>query len=183
MIDDSDCPFGENIKKTSEIVKIAHACGVSVEAKLVVASSAGSEESMPAENSSSTDPDGVVTFVTETGVDSLAVDVGVLASHVPQLDFEQLWKIKELVNLPLVLHDASGLSSEDLGQTIKNGVSKVNFDTDLSRAFVDGCKEMLLTNAENYDVRRICGRAREVMTELIKEKISALGSAKQCLAR
>ncbi|MDR1260485.1 MAG: class II fructose-bisphosphate aldolase family protein [Oscillospiraceae bacterium] len=188
MIDTSDLPLEDNIKKTAEVVKVAHACGVSVEAELGQITGHEDNFNVLVENSTLTTPEEAAFFVSETGIDSLAIAIG--NSHGqynmgmrPRLDFEQLKKIKELVHVPLVLHGASGLNQNDLKQAIICGIGKVNINTDLMQVFGEACKEILLTRLERYDVRKLCGRARDMMIELIKEKINILGSAKQCLGR
>ncbi|GHU85250.1 fructose-bisphosphate aldolase [Clostridia bacterium] len=187
MIDASMFSLDENIKKTKEIVKVAHACGVSVEAELGRVSEAEGpyfNENESEDDAMFTDPTEAETFVNEAGIDSLGVSIGNAHGKyrkVPCLNFERLREIKALVKIPLVLHGASGIAPDDLRLAIRNGINKVNTDTDLKQAFSDGLREIFLANSEECDVRKLGGRAREKMTEVVKEKINICGSTKMAL--
>lgn len=128
MIDGSSLPFEENVELTREVVKYAHARGVSVEGELGVL--AGVEDEVSAEHHTYTDPKDVVDFVSKTGVDSLAISIG--TSHgankfkpeqctrnaegilvPPELRFDILAEIeKELPGFPIVLHGSSSVPQE-----------------------------------------------------------------------
>jgi fructose-bisphosphate aldolase class II len=188
MIDASMLSLDENIKETKEVVKAAHACGVSVEAELGEISGVGESNAtgeLGSENSAMlTDSAQAETFVNATGIDFLGVSIGNAHGEYktpPCLNFERLSEIKALVKIPLVLHGASGISQADLKLAVKNGINKVNIDTDLKQAFSDGFREVFLANPNECDVRKLCGRAREKMTEVVKEKINICGSTKMAL--
>jgi len=133
MVDRSQKPYDENVREVKEIVKIAHAANVSVEAELGHVG-IGSEYEKTRDQGL-TDPEEAVQFVKDTGVDCLAVAVG--TSHgtykgTPKIDFELLQKIRSKVDIPLVLHGGSGTGDENLVKTIKYGIQKINLFTDLS---------------------------------------------------
>ena len=74
-----------------------------------------------------TDPEEAKRFVAETGVDYLAIAIGTAHGKykgVPKLDFDRLDTIKKDLNMPIVLHGASGVSDE----SIKKAVSLVSKD-------------------------------------------------------
>jgi fructose/tagatose bisphosphate aldolase len=76
-------------------------------------------------------------FVEETGVDALAVSVGTahgMYKEEPQLSIKRLQELREALDVPLVLHGASGLSHDALKSCVKNGISKINIFTDLAIA-------------------------------------------------
>lgn len=135
MCDRSVLPFEENIKEVQEIVKIAHAVGVSVEAELGHVGQGYEYEST--RESGLTRPDEAKEYVERTGVDCLAVSVG--TSHgvykgEPHLEFELLKTLSKEVDVPLVLHGGSGTGDDNLAKAVKCGIQKVNLFTDLNVA-------------------------------------------------
>lgn len=144
MIDCSTMPFDENVRMTSEVVKMAHAVGVSVEAELGHVGS-GSRYEVD-RDAALTDPDEAVEYVKRTAVDCLAVAVGTahgMYSGTPKLDFERLTKLREVVPVPLVLHGGSSTGDENLSKATKAGISKVNIWSDLMIAGTSGMQEFL----------------------------------------
>jgi fructose-bisphosphate aldolase class II len=122
MFDGSLLPFAENVATTREVVAMAHAKGVGVEAEL--GAIAGVEDLVSVEERAAafTDPAQAAEFVSATGCDALAVSVGTAhGSHKfkgePALDLERLAAIDQTVSLPLVLHGASGISEELIART------------------------------------------------------------------
>lgn len=143
MVDRSQLPLNENMEQTKEIVKIAHAVGVSVEAEL--GHVGNGEEYEENQGSGLTDPNEVLQFIEQTGVDCLAIAVGTAHGQykgTPHIDFERLSMINELVDIPLVLHGGSGTGDENLKKAIACGISKINIATDLFvSAIEEGNKE------------------------------------------
>lgn len=133
MIDRSKLPFEENVREVREVVRIAHAMGVSVEAELGHVGT-GTEYDKT-RDSGLTRKEEARRFVEETGVDALAVAVG--TSHgvykgTPKLEFELLKEIASLVTVPLVLHGGSGTGDENLKKCIACGIQKINLFTDMA---------------------------------------------------
>lgn len=133
MIDRSKLPFEENVREVREVVRIAHAMGVSVEAELGHVGT-GTEYDKT-RDSGLTHKEEARRFVEETGVDALAVAVG--TSHgvykgTPKLEFELLKEIASLVTVPLVLHGGSGTGDENLKKCIACGIQKINLFTDMA---------------------------------------------------
>lgn len=109
MVDRSTLPFEENIAQVSEIVKVAHAVGVGVEAELGHVGMANQYETDG--TGGFTVPEEAIEFVERTGVDALAVAIGTahgVYSGVPKLQFDLLAELREKVPVPLVLHGGSG---------------------------------------------------------------------------
>lgn len=201
MYDGSHLPFEENISNTKKVVSMAHAKGISVEGEL--GTIGGAEEKIIARKIIYTDPNAAKEFVDRTGVDALAVAIG--TSHgaykfagAAKLDIKRLREIRQKVKVPLVLHGASGVPEwvvrtaehygaklgkpegvpdEQIKEAIKNGVCKVNTDTDLRLAFDAGVREFLSKMPEDFDPRHILGRARELMQEVVEHRIKLFGSA------
>lgn len=179
MIDGSKHEFDENVRLTKEIVKIAHSVGVSVEAELGKIGGTEDDITVEMKDATFTDPKEAKEFVEKTGVDSLAIAVGTahgVYKGEPEIDFERISQIRELVDVPLVLHGSSGVSYDDLREAIKRGICKVNIDTDLRREFTRGVHEFIVENPDVIDPRKILAPARELMKETIKEKMEVFGS-------
>ncbi len=179
MIDASKKPFDENVRITREVVKVAHAVGVSVEAEL--GKIMGTEEHVKVAEAEAvfTDPEEALKFVELTEVDSLAVAIGTahgIYKGKPKLDFKRLSEIREKVEVPLVLHGASGVPLDDVKKAVSLGICKVNIDTDLRIAFRDKVEEVVLSQKDQIDPRKILGPAKEAVKEVVKEKIKAFGS-------
>jgi fructose-bisphosphate aldolase class II len=155
MFDGSHLSFEENVRQTKEIVKMAHAAGVSVEAELGAVG--GSEEGdlvTEANKALYTDVTQAKTFVDETGIDALAVAIG--NSHgkykgVPVLDFDRLEEIKNITGIPLVLHGGSGISTEGFHKSIDRGISKINFFTGMSQVAMSTIKEEINKESVGYN--------------------------------
>ncbi|MDF1534476.1 MAG: class II fructose-1,6-bisphosphate aldolase [Methanosarcinaceae archaeon] len=178
MIDGSHLPFAENIALTKRVVEVAHPCGVSVEAELGRLVGVEDNISVDEKDVIFTHPDEAAQFVEETDVDSLAVAIG--SAHgiykgEPNLDFDRLEKIDKKVDIPLVLHGASGIPEESIKKAVKLGINKINIDTELRLAFRDAVRKVV-TETDAYDPRKICGPARDAMKEIVKYKIGIFGS-------
>ncbi|QZY55830.1 class II fructose-1,6-bisphosphate aldolase [Crassaminicella profunda] len=180
MIDGSHHPLEENINKTKQIVEMAHAVGVSVEAELGKIGGTEDDISVDEKDATYTDPDEAVRFVKETGVDSLAIAVGTAHGPYkgePKLDFDRIKVIKERLNMPIVLHGSSGVPEESIKRAVSLGINKINIDTDIRMAFHKAVKEFVQTNPDVYDPRKIVGPARVAMKEIIAEKMRMFGAA------
>ena len=180
MIDGSHHELEENIEVTKQIVEIAHAAGVSVEAELGKIGGTEDDISVDEEDATYTDPDEAERFIAETGVDSLAIAVGTAHGPYkgePKLDFDRIKVLKERLNMPLVLHGSSGVSEESITKAVSLGINKINIDTDIRMAFHKAVKEFVQGNPDEYDPRKIVGPARAEMKKVIAEKMVMFGSA------
>jgi len=179
MIDGSKLPLTENIAITKKVMEIAKPLGVSVEAELGKIGGTEDDITVSEKEAMFTDPQEAKTFVDSTGVGSLAVAIGTAHGAYkgkPELDFERLKKIKELVKIPIVLHGSSGVPDEAIQKAIQLGVRKVNIDTNIRQAFMKGVKDVLAVKPEEIDPRKVLGPAREEMTAIVREKIRVFGS-------
>lgn len=136
MIDASSLPFEENIKEVQRAVEYCHFYGVPVEAELGCLQ--GKEEDIVNEADAKTDPDMVLDFVTQTGCDLLAVAVGNVhgLDIEPKVDLPLLKKISEVSPVPLVMHGGSGIPFETIQAARQYNLIKVNYGSDLRKAFV-----------------------------------------------
>ena len=202
MIDASDLSFEENVKVTKKCVEYAHMHNVTVEAEL--GSLKGVEDEVFAKENLFTNPQDAKKFVELTHVDSLAVSIG--TSHgaykfegESHLDIERLKKIRELVDIPLVLHGASsvgkelkqrflesggnignanGVSSQNLIEAVQNGICKVNVDTDLRIAFTTGVRNSL-KDKDIFDPRTYLKFGITEMEREVLNRIDILNSNKK----
>ncbi len=132
MYDGSARPFEENLSVTASVVKCAHILGVDVEAELGTVGQGSRVEDFTNEELY-TKPEMAKEFVEKTGVDSLAVAIG--NSHgdyvcEPHLDIARLDLINKTIDTPLVLHGGSGIPAEQMIESVKYGINKVNIGTE-----------------------------------------------------
>ncbi len=151
MIDASHSALEENLKLTRQVVEMAHACGVPVEAELGYVPAADSEESQN-EALSFTTVDMARGFVRHTGVDFLAVSIGTVHGRLkgkPRLDYQRLRHINEVLGIPLVIHGGSGLSEDQYHRLVTGGVAKINYHTSLSETAANSIRS-LSKSAQDY---------------------------------
>jgi fructose-bisphosphate aldolase class II len=203
MIDGSHLEFDENVATTKRVVEMAKKKGVSVEAELGRLKGIEEKVSVSEKEAFLTDPQAAEEFVKRTEVDALAIAIG--TSHgaykfkgEAKLDFDRLKEITRRVNIPLVLHGASGVPSavlekaqqfgaklpgakgipdDAIQKAISFGISKINIDTDLRLSFVAALREMLATKPEEFDPRKILGPGREAIQRTVQLKMRLFGSS------
>ena len=154
MIDRSTLLYEENVREVKEIVKVAHAVGVSVEAELGHVGQG--DEYEETRDAGLTKLEEAQSYVEETGIDCLAVAVG--TSHgvykgTPHLEFELLSTLSKEIKIPLVLHGGSGTGDDNLAKAVKTGIQKVNLNTDLSEAGKNALRKALESSAPRKDVK------------------------------
>ncbi len=171
MIDGSKLSFSENCSLTRSVVELAHPAGVSVEGELghVAHNEEGSDITRLY-----TDPERANQFVSETGVDALAVAVGTAHGFYRgevRIDFDRLSRIRDLVGeTALVLHGGSGVSDELLERAIDCGIAKINFGTEFKNAFTKAVKSSLLASDE-IDLRKTFMPAIDAVSQISASKI------------
>ncbi|ECF6073039.1 tagatose-bisphosphate aldolase subunit KbaY [Salmonella enterica subsp. houtenae] len=184
MIDGSHFPFEENVKLVKSVVDFCHSRDCSVEAELGRLGGVEDDMSVDAENAFLTDPQEARRFVELTGVDSLAVAIGTahgLYTKTPQIDFQRLAEIREVVDIPLVLHGASDVPDEYVRRTIELGVCKVNVATELKIAFATAVKKWFAENPEGNDPRYYMRVGMDAMKEVVRSKITICNSYEKLL--
>ncbi len=176
MIDGSHEDLEGNIAITKKVADVAKAFGVPVEAEL--GKVGGKEDDLEAEADTNTDPQEAKEFVERTGVTSLAVAIGTAHGFyvgTPVLDKERLSEIREVVDIPLVLHGASGLSDEDVMDCVKRGICKVNFATELRAAYSKAVKELLAEKPDTIDPKAYGKTAIAAVKELVMARMKVCG--------
>ena len=174
MIDASKHPFVENVKIVKDIVDFAHNYGATVEAELGKLGGIEDDVIVNEKDSFLTDPSEAAEFVKLTGVDSLAIAIGTahgLYKSEPKLDFDRLEKIRDVVDVPLVLHGASGVPFEAVQNAIDKGICKVNIATELKIPFSKSIKEYFNEHPEASDPRQYLVPAKKAMYDVVVKKI------------
>ena len=179
MIDGSKLPFPENIALTKSVVDICHAANVPVEAEL--GRVGGKEDGL--DNTATvnpfTQPEEAREFVNRTGCDSLAVAIGTahgIYKGTPQVNFEVLGKIRELVHIPLVLHGTSGVPDDQVRQCVSMGMCKVNYATDLRIAYTHGIKEYMQGSPDGFDPKKYGAFGIEEVKRYVIGRMQVIGS-------
>ncbi len=178
MIDASRFELDENIKMTKEITEYAHARNVSTEGE--IGCLGASEGGAFTENSMYTDPKQAKIFYEQTGIDALAVSIG--TSHgnypdgmVPEFDMDRLKEIKRLTGAPLVLHGGSGSGRENILNSVKYGINKINVGCDFMNANRDAAAKLLKEKPDINYFDLIHSTEKE-SSEIIKYYIGLSGS-------
>ena len=179
MIDASHLSFEENVAMVKKVVDYAHRFDVTVEGELGILG--GQEDDLVRDDKDSkyTNPAQAKEYVERTGIDSLAVAIGTahgVYKEEPKLDFERLAEIRAVVDVPLVLHGASGVPAEQVKKAIELGITKVNIATELKMPFAETLRQVLVSKPNESDPRKYFGPAKEAMKKVAIEKILMCGS-------
>lgn len=179
MIDGSKETFEKNVSLTYDVVKMAHAMGVCVEAELGTVGGKEDGNSVNSNQNMYTDPQKAQTLVSKTNADSLAIGIGNAHGFykgLPELRFDILSEVSKLIDVPIVLHGASGIPEEDLKKAILLGISKINFATELRYAFSEGVKQYIKDNPDVLDPKKYNAKGKEEVKKVVKNKILICGS-------
>jgi len=179
LADGSSLPLEENLAFTREMTDLAHGKGATVEAE--VGRISGTEDGMTVaeKEAKMTDPQEAKTFVGESGVDFLAVTIGNVHGSYhgePKLDFDRLAKIRQQLQIPLVLHGASGLPAAMIQQSIALGVCKFNVNSEVRKKYLQFWQEYGQSEAKS-DLLDCQKRVTAAMQEVVSEKMRLFGSA------
>jgi fructose-bisphosphate aldolase class II len=182
MIDGSLKPFEDNVAITKRVADSAHALGVSVEGELGTIGGNDSYAEAGAAEIIYTDPDDAVTFVEQTGVDSLAVAIGTFhglyPAHLkPELKLDLLKEIKSRVHIPLVLHGGSGNPDDEIRESARIGINKINISSDIKVAYHSKMREVLGNDPKVREPNAIQPACIEAMKVVAAHKIDLFGAA------
>ena len=178
MIDGSKLPFEENIALTKRVTDACHPGNIPVEAEL--GRVGGKEDDLEnGDENPYTDPDEAKEFVEKADPDFLAVGVG--TSHgvykgVPKVNVEVLSAIRNVVDIPLVLHGTSGVPDEQVKDCVSRGICKVNYATDLRIAYTNGVRDFLKENPEAFDPKKYGVVGMERVKEYVMQKMEVVQS-------
>lgn len=180
MFDGHDLPFEENLEKTKEIVSLAHAKNISVEAE--VGSIGGEEDGIIGEGELADVEE--AKKIAATGVDYLACGLGNIHGKYPAnwkgLHFDRLQELADVIATPLVLHGGSGIPKEQIQKAISMGVSKVNVNTECQLAFAAATRKYIEAGKDQegkgYDPRKLLAPGAQAITDVVKERIDWFGT-------
>ena len=181
MFDGSHYPIAENVEKTSELVKICHEKGMSIEAEV---GAIGGEEDGVIGMGECADPN-ECKAIADLGVDFLAAGIGNIhgkyPANWPGLSFETLAAVNEKVGeLPLVLHGGTGIPADQIKKAISLGVSKINVNTECQIAFAEATRKYIEEGKDlqgkGFDPRKLLAPGTEAIKATVKEKMELFGS-------
>ena len=181
MFDGSHYPIEENIEKTTELVKLCHGKGLSIEAEV---GSIGGEEDGVVGMGECADPK-ECKMIADLGVDFLAAGIGNIHGKYPAnwkgLSFETLAAVQELTGeLPLVLPGGTGIPDDMIKKAIDLGVSKINVNTECQLVFAEATRKYIEAGKDlegkGYDPRKLLKPGADAIVEKVKEKMILFGS-------
>ncbi|MGU8569584.1 class II fructose-1,6-bisphosphate aldolase [Clostridium perfringens] len=181
MFDGSHYSIEENIVKTKEIINLAAAKNVSVEAEV---GSIGGEEDGVVGAGEIADP-AECKQIAELGVTMLAAGIGNIHGKYPAnwagLNFEALANIKAATgDMPLVLHGGTGIPSDMIAEAISLGVSKINVNTECQLSFAEATRKYIEAGKDlegkGFDPRKLLNPGFEAIKATVKEKMKLFGS-------
>lgn len=179
MIDASHKAYEDNIATVKQVVEFAHKYDTTVEAELGRLGGQEDDLIVDEKDTKYTNPKQAKEFVEKTGIDSLAVAIGTahgLYKGVAKLDFDRLKEIRDMVDVPLVLHGASDIPDELVKKAISLGICKVNVATDLKIPFSDAVKKYFIENPTANDPRKYMQPGKDAMKKIVAHKIMVCGS-------
>ena len=181
MFDGSHYPIEENIAKTQELVNVAHALGLSIEAEV---GSIGGEEDGVVGMGECADPN-ECKRIADLGVDMLAAGIGNIHGKYPEgwpgLRFDVLDAIQQKTGaMPLVLHGGTGIPAEMIKKAISLGVSKINVNTEGQLSFADATRKYVEAGKDlegkGFDPRKLLAPGADAIKATVKEKMELFGS-------
>ncbi len=174
MFDGSSLPLKENILGTKRVVAYAKKYGVSVEAELGTVGGTEDGIAVAQDEVRYTDPADAVEFVKQTGIDALAVAIGTNHGQYKSktnINFERLKEIKDVVDIPLVIHGGTGVKEEDVKKVIDLGIRKFNVGTELLVGWNRESKTCYDEHKENISNRENVVPCLNVIEEIVSRKI------------
>ena len=183
MFDGSMLPFEENVRQTKQIVRAAHACGVSVEAEIGHVGGLEAESDpngSEVDESAYSEPALAQQFAEQTGIDAMAIAFGTVHGKyrgVPKLDYQRLAIIRKMVDIPLVMHGGSGVPEDGFRNAVNNGINKINICTQM----IQTASERMLRAAEPCEGRRVgfpelYAIAQEAVKDVVKTHMDVFGT-------
>jgi fructose-bisphosphate aldolase, class II len=173
MFDGSALPFDENVRGTREVVRIAHARGVLVEAEIGAVPRPGDGAAGGAP--SLTDPKEAKEFWEQAGIDLLAIAFGTIhgiTPTAPTLDFEVIRETRRLTDAPIVMHGGTGVPDDDVRRAIAAGVKKINIGTELRVAYTAALRDALARDPKVFDPRKYLPCPREAVQKTVEMRLA-----------
>ena len=181
MFDGSHFAIDENVRKTTELVKLAHEKGMSIEAEV---GSIGGEEDGVVGAGEVADA-GECKTIADLGIDFLAAGIGNIHGVYPAnwkgLAFDALEQIHQRTGgIPLVLHGGTGIPVEMIQKAISLGVSKINVNTECQLSFAAATRKYIESgkdqSGKGFDPRKLLAPGTEAIKDTCREKFQIFGS-------
>lgn len=181
MFDGSHYPIEENVAKTKELVNVAHALGLSIEAEV---GAIGGEEDGVIGAGECADPN-ECKMIADLGVDMLAAGIGNIHGKYPAnwagLSFETLDAVQQKTgSMPLVLHGGTGIPDDMIKKAINLGVSKINVNTECQLVFQEATRKYIEEGKDlqgkGFDPRKLLAPGAQAICDKVKEKMELFGS-------
>lgn len=182
MFDGSHHAYEDNIRLTKEVVKAAHAMGVSVEGELGTIGGVEDDLHVDEDAAQLAKPDEAIRFYEETRVDALALAVGTahgMYKGEPKLHYDIIEAVASKIPVPVVLHGGSGVPDESIRKAIASGAGKINVNTENQVACTAAIRAALSKDQNVIDPRKYLMPARSAMVEVVRNKIRLFGSNNQ----
>ncbi|GIO20860.1 fructose-bisphosphate aldolase [Oceanobacillus oncorhynchi subsp. incaldanensis] len=179
MIDASMHSFDENVTRTKEVVDLAKSLHVNIEAELGKVGGVEDDIVVDEKDAQKAVPEECVAFVEQTGVPTLAPAIGTahgIYKGDPDIDFDRIQKIAEIVDVPLVLHGGSAVPDKDVRQCVSLGMAKVNVSTELKNAYSQAIADHFKEYPDQLDPRQYLQKAKDAAIEMVASKIKMVGS-------
>ncbi|XMB71624.1 class II fructose-1,6-bisphosphate aldolase [Mycoplasmatota bacterium WC30] len=181
MFDGSHYPIDENIKLTRELVNKTRKLGISLEAEV---GAIGGEEDGVIGGGEVADPL-ECKMIADLGVDFLAAGIGNIHGKYPAnwsgLNFNVLYEVNEVSgDTPLVLHGGTGIPTEMIKKAIRNGVAKINVNTECQLVFAEATRKYIEAGKDlegkGFDPRKLLAPGVEAIKQSVKVKMDLFGS-------
>lgn len=186
MIDGSHLPYEDNIAITQKVVNAAHSIDISVEAELGTIGNTGTSAEAGAKEIIYTDSELAKDFVEKTGIDTLAVAIGTAhgiypKGMKPKLKLDLLKEIRDVIKVPLVLHGGSSNADEEIAESVKIGISKINISSDVKAAYYKKVREVLKDNEGWYEPNSIYPPCIVAAREVIECKMTLFNAVNKVI--
>lgn len=173
MFDGSRREYAENVAVTADVVRWCHDQGVGVEAEL---GEVGGKDGVHTATAR-TRPEEAAAFLADTGVDALAVAVGsshAMTERTTRLDLELVARLREAIEVPLVLHGSSGVPDDELHRAVAAGLTKINIGTHLNATLTRSVRDTLHDSPRLVDPRKYLGPARDAVATEVERLLRLL---------
>jgi fructose-bisphosphate aldolase class II len=185
IVDGAKLPYEENVALVKSCVDYVRSYEaktgkrVLVEAELgYIGQSSSLNAALPegVSEANLTTPEQAKDFILRTGIDMFAPAIGnvhgmLIDAEEPALHIDRLKEITAVVDVPLVLHGASGNTDEDLKGAIDNGVAIIHINTEIRKAFRDGEMHFLTEHPNEVAPYKFGHEGQEEMKKVVRAKM------------
>jgi len=189
MFTGEELSFEEQISQIHRIVEKAHQALIAVEGEIASPPGLGKKLKAVPDNLHLTDAIVARSFVEQTGVDCLAINIGqmyIIGNKKVHLDFNLLVEIRKTVSVPLVLHGSSSVYREDIVKVINLGIRKINVGRILKRSYFEALRNACSEVKDDYNNYHVVGsgldsdvlnRGRVALEKTVEDLMRLFGSA------